>query len=258
VDRRFDDGTPAVTIDWDDELGHMIFAAGYGRFRISGDGSLIECSPGPVEDWQWQRYLIGQVLPITAVLNGREVFHASAVAVSGRAVALAAGSRVGKTSAALNLVLRGHGFVTDDVLAVSLDNGLPVAHPGPAVTNLRDAERERMGEASERLGEIVGRDGDGLRIALRREERPLTLGAMYLLERVDGGSEVAFERVAPGFRLLFANSFDFLIGSSDRMRNQLEVYAALERSVPVFQVLVPPAVDASELAARVESHAARC
>src|SRR5256885_13465341 len=75
VERRFDDGAPAATIDWDDELGYMIFAAGYGHFRISAGGSLIECSPEPVEAWEWQRYLIGQVLPISAVLDGRGGVH---------------------------------------------------------------------------------------------------------------------------------------------------------------------------------------
>ncbi len=131
------DGAPVATIDWHPEAGYRIFAAGYGDFVVSGAGSRIECAPAQKPAWQWQRYLIGQLLPIAAVLGGREVFHASAISLGGRVIGLVAGTRVGKTSLALNLVLRGHRFVTDDVLALELRDGVPMAHPGPAVTNLR-------------------------------------------------------------------------------------------------------------------------
>jgi hypothetical protein len=251
VDRRYDDGDAATTIDRHDDAGHLIFAAGYGTFRISAAADRIDCAPSAEG---WERWLLGQLLPIAAVLNGLEVLHASAVAVDGRAVAFVAGTGVGKTSLALNMALRGHRLMTDDVVALSLRDGVPVLHPGPAVAKLRDAEATRMGERRAALGEVLGPDEGGVRLAVEREPRALPLGALYLLDRAGEGETAAFTRVEPGFRLLFASSFDFLVTSAERMRNQLEVFAALAAHVPVFEVSVPPAVGAEELARLVEDH----
>jgi hypothetical protein len=253
-ERRFDDGSDAVTIHRNDAGSLRLFAAGYGSFLIPPDGSRIACTPARVASWQWQRYLIGQALPIAAVLHGLEVLHASAVAVGDAAIGFVAGSGVGKTSLALNMVRRGARFVTDDVVALGWRRDELVVHPGPAVTNLRSEEHDRMGLPP--LGRVVGRDSYGLRVVVPRESRALPLRALYLLDRVPAGDAPAFARLDPGFRQMLETGFEFLIADGRRAQNRLDVYAAIASRVPVFRVSVPPAVDAARLAACVEAHAA--
>jgi HPr serine kinase-like protein len=255
VERSYPNGAVHTAIDMHPALGYRIFAEGYGRFAITSRATRILCAPEATDAWRWQRYLIGQVLPITSVLHGHEVLHASAVSVEGRALGFVAGSGVGKSSLALSMMLRGHLLVADDVVALSLRDGVPHAEPGPAVTSLRAAESRRLGTERDRLGRLVGRDEGSLRIAVRREHRSLPLGALYLLERSGDLAKLTFERVEPDFRLLVENGFDFLVSTQARMRNQLVTLAAVARNVPCFRVWIPPDVHASDLATSVEEHA---
>lgn len=255
VDRRYADGEPLTTIDYHPHGGYRTFAASYGTFVISSTADHIDCAPLSREpEWRWQRWLLGQLLPVASVLNGHEVLHASAVAIDGHAVAFVAGTGVGKSSLALNLVLRGHSLMADDVVAVSLRGGAPVAHPGPAVAKLRHAEMARIGARLAALGGVIGPDDDGVRLVVERESRARPLAALYLLDRVRVGEAATFRRIDPDFRLLLANSFDFLVTSPERMRRQLEIFAALADSVPVFRVSVPPTIDADGLASSVVAH----
>src|SRR3954447_1403380 len=65
------------------ERGFAVDHDYYGRFAVAADGSLIECAPRDMEAWRWQRLLVGQLLPLAALLRGLEPLHASAVAIAG-------------------------------------------------------------------------------------------------------------------------------------------------------------------------------
>jgi hypothetical protein len=130
VEETFDDELPDRTIDFDEELGYRLYARHFGLALINPNGERVLCAPPGAPDWSWQRFLVGRVLPWAALLRGREVFHASAVQVGGRAIAIVAPSGGGKTSLALRLVLRGAGFITDDVLALERTPDGINAYPG--------------------------------------------------------------------------------------------------------------------------------
>ena len=93
----------------------------------------MACAPPDDEPWSWQRFLVGRILPWAAVLRGHEAFHASAVAVRGRAAAFVGATGAGKTSLAVQLVARGADFVTDDVLSLSREGDEIRAHAGAAI-----------------------------------------------------------------------------------------------------------------------------
>src|SRR5438105_2712813 len=77
---------------------------------------------------------------------------------AGRTVAFVAQSGVGKTSLAVNLVARGAGFVTDDVLAVEpIPRGL-FAYPGPGMVNVDEVQLAPLTQDGRaRLGRRLGR-----------------------------------------------------------------------------------------------------
>jgi hypothetical protein len=249
---RHDDGRPAVTIDSGGARGYLVFAEGFGRALIARDGRGVLCEPLPLPAWRWQRYLTGQVLPFAAVLQGLEVFHASAVVAEGRALAIVAHSGTGKTSLALNLALAGLPFLADDVVALERAPDGLIAHPGAGLANVRPGEAalEQRIEAAG-LGAAIGRGDGELRLRLERHTEPVPLGALVFLER-RGEDPLRIERLRPvDPRLLLAATFNLSLRTPDRLARQLDVAARVERSAPVYRVRCPRGVGAAELAGRL-------
>lgn len=237
------------------ELGYHLFADGYGAYTVSPDAATIRCAPPEVEDWRWQRCLIGQILPLAAVLRGLEVFHGAAVAIDGRAVGIVGASHAGKSSVAVNLVLRGARLLADDVLALDpVGDGLAV-HPGPGVVSVRHAEAGRISDADRReLGTVLGDDGEALRILVPRGGGPVPLGTLYFLERQDV-ARTSIERLwPPDPRLLLGSTFNYLVATPERLTNQLDICTMLARTTPLFRVNIAPSTTATDLAMMVETH----
>lgn len=256
--RRMPNGRSAVAIDADADAGYLIRALGFGCFWISPDATRIRCAPLRVTAWRWQRYLIGQVLPLTAVLRGLEVFHASAVVGDHGTLAFIGMSTAGKTSVALNLVLGGARFMTDDVLAVSpAPDGGVLAHPGVGLASLRHEAGRRLSEPERaRLGRRLGRDEDATRLALDLQDRPAPLRHAFILERREDGP-LAIEPMRPvDPRLLLGGSFNFIIRTPERLTNQLDLCARLANGVGVHRAAIPPSVGPAELARAVERYVA--
>jgi hypothetical protein len=254
LEERFegDDEEPARTIDAHPVAGYRLYARHFGLARISPDGSRVVCAPPGAAGWDWQRFLVGRILPWAAVLRGYEAFHASAVAVGGRAVAFVGHTGAGKTSLALRLVASGAEFLTDDVLAVDRSGGELRAHPGAAVASVRPAERAAIPDGAwDALGTVLGESGKTY-VELPTADGPRPLAALYFLRRGDGP---AIERIAAlDPRLLLASTFVLGVQTPERLRNQLDVCAAIAAAVSAFDLRVAPGVDAGRLAESVLEH----
>ena len=250
------DGRPALTLERHPQLGFRMFAHRYGHWLIAADGSSIRTSHAEdLEPWLWQRFLVAQVLPFAALLEGLEVFHASGVVLDDRVVAIVAGSGGGKTSLGLNLVLLGMPFFTDDVLALEQRDGTLVCMPGAGSANVRDETLRRLCEqGDDGLGEILGRGSESLRVAIPRDERELALGAVYFLDRAEGNRELRFEPTADPY-LLLASTFNFVIRTPERLAAQLDTCAAIARSAALFRVAAPRSLSAAAVGAAVADHA---
>lgn len=253
---RFEDGSTIMAVDHHPELGYRLFALEQGTHFVSADGRSIWSAPLNGDSWRWQRYLVGQVLPLAALLNGLEVLHASVVSVRGQALAFVAASGMGKTSLALNLVLRGNRFLADDAAALDLDGGLPIVHPGPGLANLRRSEHGRIGNAGRaRLGRILGSDREALRVVLERDHRPALLRAIYLLERSSHATVPLFERLPqPSLPLLLGCRYVCFVNTPARLAHQLEIHSAIARHVRVYRLHLPSCLGAAELSSYVEAH----
>jgi hypothetical protein len=247
LEERFDDGPAARTIDAHPRAGYRLYARHFGLARIAPDGSAILCAPPEDEPWSWQRFLVGRVLPWAALLSGREVLHASAVAIDRRAVAFVGGTGVGKTSLAVQLMLCGAGFVTDDVLAVdTAPDGRVVAYPGACIASVRPGERDLIPRAAwERLGVVLG-DSVKTYVAVPGAGGPLPLGALCFMERADGPALEPLTGGSP--RHLLGSTFVVGVQTPQRLVKQLDVCAAMARDVPLLRVRVGPDVRAEELA----------
>jgi hypothetical protein len=204
---HFEDGSPAVLIEEHARVGFKLWGAGDGAHVVSKDGTEIVSAPEDPGDDRWLRFLIGQVLPLAALLQGLEIFHASAVAVDGGAVAFSGPSGSGKTSLALGLVDRGALFLADDVLALEMVDGQVVAHPGPAVAATLDGQQKRFVE-------VAHADGSH------------RLRALYLLEGPGPDAEPRLEPLREPHRLL-GSTFNAIVVPPARLARLLDVCAAI-------------------------------
>lgn len=255
-ERRLRDGTVAMTVDSSNEDGYRLVLEGYGEYAISPDGLQVTCAPPEMESWRWQRFLIGQVLPLAAALRGMEPIHASAVSLHNRAVAFVGPSGAGKSSVTVNLMLRGAVLLADDVLSLkSAEHGV-VGWPGAAVTSVRHGEASMLGPADvARLGRTIGTDDDALRIKVARASGPLPLAAIYVLEVGAGSDETSFHPIEPPDpRLLLATTFITYLRTPRRLLAQLDLASRMADSVSLFKVRSPRSVGAAALAEEIERH----
>jgi hypothetical protein len=221
--------------------GYFLEAPGLAAFHVSAGGDTVGYHAQEGPDWRWQRYLLGRVLPLAATLLGREPLHASAVACGKGAVLLAGESRSGKTTLAAELMLEGLDFMADDVVALSLRDGRPLAHPGPGLMSLRRPYG---------IGETVGSDRDCLWVAVERAPQALPVSAIYLLSP-DAPPGISHLTV-PEPAALLAAGFTQAIRDPARLIRQLDVCAALA-GARVARVGVRAGADFRALAATLLS-----
>jgi hypothetical protein len=257
ITRYHPDGSLAMTVHAHDDAGYRINAPGYGRFRVTPDGALVECAPAPGPAWRWHRPFLAQALPLAATLNGMEVLHASAAVVDGQAIAFTGHSGAGKTSLGIHLVDQGASMLADDVVALSAEDDELRAHPGVRFANVAQEQIDALEpDRRGRLGHIVG-SSDKLHILVdSMADVAAPLAALYFIHRRPTVPRLEFELVwPPQPPLLLTATFMPHITASARLTAQLRVCSLIASRVPTFKLHVPPSVAAAELATEVAAHA---
>lgn len=242
------------------ETGYLLTSPGHGIFHIDSVGERVLAAPASVPPWLWQRALVGEVLPFVSALRGRETLHASAVVVGNGAatIAIVGSSGAGKTSLAADMVLRGATLLADDVVALTCDGGVVVAHPGPGLMSLRTITSNRLGmDAVRRLGATVGSDARGIRVAVPRSDSPIPLAALYRLTPAADARLRLDAVLAPDPQLLLGCTFNLALRTPARLTTQLDVCSAIAATVRVVRVHLPPDVDHEELASTLLADAER-
>jgi hypothetical protein len=249
---------PLLTLDAHPHGGHLVRADGFGACLIDPDGRRILLAPGPVQAWRWQQLLTAQAIPVAALLQGLELFHASAVQLDGRVLAFAGASGAGKTTLAAWLLLAGATFVADDVLTLERDGDAVIAHPGPPLMNLREPSFRSLDPgARARLGVELGRDEGEARLHVRRRAQARPLHAIYLLRRRRSGTgDIRFKRLSPPEpALLLGAGFGSAIRTPERLVRRLDLCAHLARRIPVFELEAPAQGSPNAVAEALLDHA---
>jgi hypothetical protein len=247
-DQRDLEGEVLFRIEEHPEAGYRVWGPDHGVHLLSRDGRRLGCDPAGSREEAWQRLVIAQALPFAALLQGLEVFHASAVARNGEAIATIGPSGAGKTSVALELCRLGADFLADDVLAVEIDGERLLAHPGTQLAGLDHAEAERLaGAGAPRLEPVIAVNERERLVRMSGAVAPAPLAALIFLDRrLDGPDQPRFEPV-PDAQWLLSATFNFVLNTPERLRSLLEV-CALAARCRVERVLAGPHASATELA----------
>jgi hypothetical protein len=228
------DGRVEFAIHADRDAGWLVSGERYGAHVISADGMRLRCTPGGAAQYDWERLLVAQVLPLAAAARGLEVLHASAIVWQGRAVALLGTGGSGKTTLALALCELGADFLADDVLALEVAGEQLVAHPGPPVAAVGHGAAERLR-------------------AMRGWRGAAPLGDLLVLRPSrDGPPQPLFEPLIDP-RALLAATFNRVLRDGRHAVRLLEVCALAARR-RARRLRVGPQVDAATLAAAVIEH----
>ena len=213
---------PILRVEHDPEVGYRLQATGYGDHLVPPAGDALLSDLPDDTDWKRERLMVSQVMPLLSTLHGREILHAGAVIIDGRAIGIAARSGTGKSSTLAHLVALGARFHADDVIALEPDPAGPGlnALPGPGMINLDRAQLDAIApEARGRLGEIVA-ETEKLHLTIPPGTRSYPLDALFHLERGETGPT--------GLARLLGSSYLTYGASPERMLRQFEVAARID------------------------------
>ncbi len=244
---RLGDGLDLVLERGND--GDRLFAYGdRARFRLDADMCRLECAPTHV-GLDWQRALIGKVLPAIGVMRGYEALHAAVIDSPEGAVAIMAPSGSGKSTLAIELLGRGWPLFADDVLVLEDADGAVRAHPGTPHMNV--AEHPSNSIDPRTLGDTLGILAGERWLAVANSTtvtRPVRL--LCMLERGEG--------LTSETRTLGSNPLPlapYMLGLSEdpeRQRARFGLYADLIESTPLVKVSAGLDREPRELADLIE------
>ena len=193
-------------------------------------------------------YLLGPVLSFVLCLRNVTCLHASAVAVSGRAVAFLGPPGVGKSTTAAVFSQRGYPVLSDDLLALTDHGDTFLTQPAFPWLRLRPCAPRAFCAAglSPCLSRTTDRqylDLDLMRTDTQFQWRPLPLGAVYLLE--DRRSDTSTPRIngVPGGSALvdlLANTWATRVLDRAMRAAEFERLGRLASRVPIRRVCPHP------------------
>lgn len=202
------------------------------RFRLHPDMRRLDCAPSrPGLDWQ--RVLIGKVLPSISVMRGYEALHAGVVDSPEGVVAIMAPSGGGKSTLAIELLHRGWGLFADDVLILDDTEGVVRAHPGTPHMNLAEHLPDAIDPQT--LGTTLGiLAGERWLAAQTATRHPRPVRMLCLLER--GPSSALATHTLASNPLLLAPYMLGLSTDAERQRSRFGLYADLMESATLVRL----------------------
>ena len=186
--------------------------ASVGVFHIRPDAVDVTPATG-VPEAVARHWLIAQALAILLFLRGAAVLHASAVASPDGVAVFLGESGYGKSTLALACVDAGFDFVSDDIVPLTLRDGVATTIAGVAQMKLTRQTARAASIPEEQLGPVHERTSKA-RLAPPRvaEQRPLPVRRIY---RLATGPDLVLEPTVPAQAILELTRFSYLVRRID-------------------------------------------
>jgi hypothetical protein len=195
-------------------------------------------------------HLLGNVLSYYLERSGILTLHASAVKMSGRAVAFLANNTGGKSSLAATFMQAGNPLLTDDILAIECTGNKIHARPGyPSMRMWPPAANHFVGQHEDL--EIVHPNLKKRRVPVGGDdfgefcEHPLPLACIFIPARRDParwGTKIEIETMRPtdAMMKLIGHSFTAqLMETLGWQKRRLAVLAEMVERIPVKRLVYP-------------------
>jgi hypothetical protein len=246
-------GNPALRI-WKTADGGFLRLAYYDdiQFWLEREGKSVWAvwpAASTLEDTT--SYLLGPVFGLLLRLRGVTCLHASAVSIENRCVAFVGAEGAGKSTTAAAFARDGRAVISDDVVAlVESSEGFRVMPAYPHLCLWPDSVEMLYGSAEALPRFSTGWEKRRLAVGdqgTRFEERPLPLGAIYLLGERRPDPAPFVEGVGPqaGLLSLVADTFANKILDREMRAREFAVLGRLVTTVPIRRL--HPHNDASQL-----------
>jgi hypothetical protein len=229
--------------------GDLLFSYGErARLRLDRDKHRLECAPTH-DGLDWQRAMIGKVLPAISVMLGYEALHGAVVDSPEGVVAIMAPSGAGKSTLALELLGRGWPLFADDVLILEDSDGIVRAHPGTPHMNVAETLPGTVDPQA--LGDTLGMlAGERWLTARQTTGRPRPVRMLCMLQR---SPELASEaRTLTSSPLPLAPYMLGLSSDPARQRSRFALYADLMESTPLVRLTADLTPGPAQLADMLE------
>ncbi len=251
------DGLPSMRVRHDAARGYRFEYADGTQFVIDDTASSIRCwwaEASTLEDTA--TYLLGPVLGFALRRRGVLALHASAVVLDGCATLLIGPSGAGKSTTAAAFASEGTPVLSDDVVALRLTDGVPLAYPAYRLLRLWDASEQILFGTTGQLPLLTPtweKRALPLGEAFPFHDSPAPLGALFVLgARGEDPRAPYLEPLSAmeGFVELVANTYaNYLL--DDRMRGEeMHLLSALLRDRQLRRVV--PHADPSRLPTMVQ------
>lgn len=191
-------------------------------------------------------YLVGPVMGFVLRKRGTVCLHASAVAISDRAVAILGLPGAGKSTAAAALARAGFPVLSDDIVALTDKGANFLVCPGYPRVNLWPDSARRLFGSEEALPRItptwdkrylpLGKNG------FQFASSPLPLEAIYILENRDSVLAAPVVEEVFGdqaFMALVANTYVNYLLDQDMRRTEFDVLSRIVSEIPIHRVRIP-------------------
>lgn len=213
-------------------------------FAIDFDRKIVTGIPVPgLPDDSLTHLYRNQIVPLIMGYDGDLVLHASAVRISGEAIAFVGNSRRGKSTLAAAFARAGHPFLTDDGLILAKEEKQYLVLPRePDLRLCPDSASELFGRASD---PETSSDDWKSRIpasaAIPHSNQPTPLGALFFLANPQGRDEPSIESLARPAAIAQLLQHCFILDSEDgeRLKRLFDRLIDLSATVDCFLLDYP-------------------
>jgi hypothetical protein len=189
-------------------------------------------------------YLVGPILGLLLRLRGIVCLHASSVSINDRAVVFLGSEGAGKSTTAAAFAQRGYAVLSDDIVALVENRHQFRTLPAYPRVNLWPDSVSLLFGSPEALPVISpGWEKRCLKLeeaeGSKFEERPLPLGAIYVLEKSAGGSEKGVEIVSQKTALitLVGNTYATNFLDATQRAEEFKILSRVVATVPVRKIV---------------------
>lgn len=200
-------------------------------------------------------YLLGTCMG--ALLMQRRTFplHGSAVAINGKSYLFVGDSGAGKSTLATEFLNRGFQLLSDDVIAISLqENNTPIVTPSYPQQKLWQESLSKFGMESNQLRSIYGRENKYcVPVHNQYFTEPLPLGGIFEIKKTKSEAiEVSKIEGMERFKVLSYNTYrNYLIPGLGLHEWHFKTSAKIINLIDLYQIVRPESIFSAQQLANI-------